>query len=242
MRQPKILFIDIETEPNLAYVWGKWEQNVIAYKKEFEILSIAYKWLNEKKTYCITKEGQKDDKKICEDIKLVLNSCDIAVAHNGNAFDFKKINARLAFHGSRPCSILATVDTKKMAKKHFSFNSNSLDDLGQHLKLGRKVKHEGFDLWLKCMNGESSAWKRMKKYNIMDVILLEKVYKRLLPFMNPHPNVAKLQNKIFGCDKCGSDEATRHGYRSSPSGIRQKWLCRGCGGYFTTALTVANGS
>ena len=38
----KILFYDLETSPNVSYTWGKWEQNVIAFKKEWELLSFAY--------------------------------------------------------------------------------------------------------------------------------------------------------------------------------------------------------
>src|SRR3990167_3818406 len=42
---PKILLFDIETTPNLAYVWGKYEQDVIQYKSEWYMLSWSAKWL-----------------------------------------------------------------------------------------------------------------------------------------------------------------------------------------------------
>ena len=45
----KVLFLDIETSPNVAYVWGLWQQNVaISQLKENSItLCWAAKWLGE---------------------------------------------------------------------------------------------------------------------------------------------------------------------------------------------------
>jgi hypothetical protein len=34
----------LETAPNLGYVWGKWEQNVIDFKKSWYVLSFAVLW------------------------------------------------------------------------------------------------------------------------------------------------------------------------------------------------------
>ena len=49
----RVLLYDIETVPNLAYVWGKWEQNVIRFESEWHMLCFAYKWLGEKKTHVV---------------------------------------------------------------------------------------------------------------------------------------------------------------------------------------------
>jgi hypothetical protein len=45
----RILLFDIETMANLGWVWGKWEQDVIAFKERWYMLSFAYKWFGEKK-------------------------------------------------------------------------------------------------------------------------------------------------------------------------------------------------
>jgi hypothetical protein len=50
-KTPRVLLYDIETFPNEAYVWGKYDQNVIAFKKEWEMASFAYKWLGEKEVH-----------------------------------------------------------------------------------------------------------------------------------------------------------------------------------------------
>lgn len=231
MAEPKILFFDLELTPNRGYTWGKWEQNVIRFDKEFELLSFAYKYLGQKTVFCETRQNQKTDKKIVCSLRNIINESDIIVGHNSDQFDIKKLNARLVFHGERPLKNISSVDTKKVARRHFAFNSNSLDDLGNYLGLGRKMKHQGIDLWFKCMEDDRSAWKEMVEYNKQDIVLLEKVYLKLLPHMHSHPNIARLKDDI-GCDKCGGTSATKHGVRPGPSGIRQRWLCHDCGGYF----------
>ena len=45
----RTLLWDIETSPNLGYVWGKWQQNVISFDQEWHMLTIAWKWLGDDK-------------------------------------------------------------------------------------------------------------------------------------------------------------------------------------------------
>ena len=49
----KILFLDVETAPSLGYVWGKYDQNVIDFKKDWYMLSFAYKWAHEENVQAI---------------------------------------------------------------------------------------------------------------------------------------------------------------------------------------------
>jgi hypothetical protein len=107
------------------------------------------------------------------------------------------------------------VDTLKVARRNFAFTSNRLDDLGKSLGIGRKVKHSGFELWLRCIKGNPKAWDRMRQYNMRDVKLLEKVYWKLLPWMETHPNLAILKGGK-GCPKCGTSAVTKNGFRANP--------------------------
>lgn len=47
----KVLYFDIETAPNLSYVWGHYEQNVIQHDREWYMLCISYRWEGEKKVH-----------------------------------------------------------------------------------------------------------------------------------------------------------------------------------------------
>ncbi|NBU33837.1 hypothetical protein EBZ38_03330 [bacterium] len=232
--KPKVLFFDIETAPNLAYVWGKYEQDVIAFVNEFHLLSFAYKWLGSDKVKCETIKGQGgDDKKLAKKLRDLFDQADIVIAHNGDSFDIKKARARFVFHGLKPPSQFATVDTLKVARKYFSFNSNRLNDLGIYLKVGEKVKHTGFDLWLGCLKDNKKSWKLLEKYNKQDVSLLEKVYHKLLPWMERHPNMALLQDRD-GCPKCGSKHVHKDGVYANSMSLQQRWECQKCHGKFLT--------
>ena len=50
----KTLFFDIETAPNLSYVWGQWQQDVIEHTREWYIICFSYKWEHEKKTHVVS--------------------------------------------------------------------------------------------------------------------------------------------------------------------------------------------
>lgn len=232
--KPKILVFDIETFPHIGFTWGKYEQNVIRFKQETCIASFVAKWLDGPiiskglPDYAGYRPGSYDDKKLVKDLWSLLDEADIVVAHNGMDFDVKVCRARFLFHGLRPPSPFRVVDTKRVAKRVARFSSNKLDDLASHLGLGSKIKTD-FDLWLGCINGDKSSWDKMLKYNRHDVILLEKLYKTLLPWANTHPNLT-----LFGdvdCPKCGSKHVVCRGTTTLTSGQYQRYQCQECGGW-----------
>ena len=229
MNKPKILFLDIETSPNISYTWGKWEQDVIEFKEEWHILSYSAKWLGgEQVTEGMCDFNDKTDKTLVKRIYQLFDEADIIVAHNGDQFDIKKCQARFTFYGFKPTSPFKTVDTKKIAKKYFNFNSNSLNDLGISLGLGKKRKHDGFDPWLGCMNGDKKSWDIMKKYNAQDVLLLEKIYTHFLPWISSHPNLSLYINKEV-CPNCGSNDLQSRGYSLTLGGKFRRFQCQDCG-------------
>lgn len=235
--KPNILFFDIETSPNLAYVWGKYEQNVLSYQKEWELLSFAWKWKGESTVHCSTKRDTmaSTDKLLVMELWKLMNEADIIVAHYGDAFDIKKSNAKFLEHGLIPPKPYLTVDTKKIASRHFALNSNKLDDIGKLLKVGRKMKHEGFELWLGCLANNKKSWATMAKYNKQDVILLEKVYEKLLPWINNHPNVCIYGKPTKGCPNCGGN-VRRDGYTYTKTKKREKFQCQDCMHHFSGSI------
>ena len=94
-------------------------------------------------------------------------------------------------------SAVQQIDTLKVARRYFMFNSNKLGDLGQHLRLGKKESTGGFELWVGCMKGEAKAWSRMIQYARQDVNLLMDVYYKLRPFMNNHPNKNLINRRVL---------------------------------------------
>jgi len=241
----KILFLDIETSPNLGYIWEKYEQDVLAYTEEWFMLSFAVKWLGSKKTevyslpdFKMYKKDQHNDKELITKLHGFLEQADVVVAHNGDQFDVRKSNARFIFHKLPPPKPYKTIDTKKVAKRAFFFNSNKLDDLGAYFKVGRKVKHSGFQLWIGCLHGDAKAWREMTKYNKQDVILLEKIYLRMLPWVYRHPNYNQDSDHDV-CPKCGSDKFIRRGYASTQTKRYRQYVCRDCKAWFRGRLSTS---
>lgn len=235
MNKPKILLFDIETAPNLGFTWGKWEQNVIEFKEDWYMLTFAAKWLGSNKViikglpdFPTYKKDRKNDRELVKSLWDLIDEADVIIAHNGDEFDVKKMNVRFMENGLKPPTPYQTIDTKKVAKKYFRWDSNKLDDLGQYLKLGRKMDTGGFELWQGCMNGDMKAWRKMLQYNKQDVILLEKVYLKLRPWMTNHPNVNILSG-TEGCPGCGSKELQRRGIRVTRTSQFQRYQCQSCG-------------
>lgn len=235
MGHTKILLYDIETSPLISYTWGTYEQNVIRVIEEWYILCFAYKWLGEKQTHVISlpdfpsySKHPKDDKHVVKALHKLFSEADVIIAHNGDKFDQKKSNARFIFHGLKPPEPYRTIDTLKVARKYAAFTSNRLDALGDFMHLGRKAETGGFDLWLDCMAGKKEAWRKMKKYNKQDVVLLEQVYYTLRPWIDNHPAAT---DKPDACPKCGHTVLMSRGWRVTKTTRYRRFSCNNCGGY-----------
>lgn len=233
---PVIATLDIETSPYEAYVWELWDQNVgiEQIKAERSILSFGYKKLG-KTTEYYDVTGQKnlrDDSKLLEILWEKLDGTDIVVAQNGKKFDIKIINARLAIHGFPPYSPIRIIDTMQIAKKHFRFSSNKLAWLSKYLTDSAKSEHKefpGMELWIECLKGNSKAWNSMRKYNVRDIVATEKLYLKLRPWIDNHPNVGVYSGESHTCPACGSSKVQSRGFAITQSSKYVRYHCQMCG-------------
>lgn len=233
----KILYFDIETAPNLSYVWGQYEQNVIDHERQWYILCFGYRWEHQKKTSVCSLVDYKDayakdpenDYHVVKKLWDLISEADIVIAHNGDRFDMRKANARFVKHGLGPASPVKSVDTLKVARRYFMFNSNKLNELGTYLGVGQKESTGGFETWAGCMRGDIKAWKTMIKYAKQDVVLLRDVYLQLRPWMTNHPNL-NVYDAVsdHSCPTCGSINLQRRGYKYTKVASYQQWQCNDC--------------
>ncbi len=244
---PKILLFDIESAPARAYVWGdrKWETDVIEFISLPFILSFAYKWLGEKKIHVRAlpdfagyKRNKECDKALLASLHTLKDEADIVVAHNGDKFDLRFANTRAAIHNLLPPEPYRSVDTLKIARKHFKFPSNKLDDLGQFLGVGRKLPHTGKDLWFRCMDGDPKAFALMRRYNATDVALLERVYLKLRPWTTTHPRLSLYTRNFDACPVCQSKQIVHKGRNYLTSGWKQRFKCNSCGHRFVAGPII----
>lgn len=246
-KEPRILIYDIETAPIIGAVWQKYEANLVWTVQDWYMLCFAYRWLGEKKTYVVSqrdsgnyKPGSEDDSDVIRKLRQLFDEADIVVAHNGNNFDQKKTNARIAYWGMSPPAPYKQVDTLQAARRYFKFTSNKLDDLGEFLGVGRKLDTGGAKLWKGCMAGVAKDWKQMENYNKQDVVLLEKVYLKLKPWMTTHPNIARLSNRPEVCPRNGCDAKylQSRGERVTNVSRFKRYQCQKCGAWCSSRLSV----
>jgi uncharacterized protein YprB with RNaseH-like and TPR domain len=235
---PRVLFLDIETAPILGYVWSLWDQNVGLNQihSDWFVLSWSAKWLGESK---VMYQDQRKAKNIEDDSKLLagmwklLDAADIIVTQNGKAFDQKRLNARFIIQGFAPPSPFKHIDTKLIASKHFGFTSNKLEYMAERLCTQKKLRHhkfEGFELWRECLRGNQAAWREMEKYNRQDVLVLEELYHRLVPW-DDTVNFALYTDEPEHVCRCGSKEFERRGWHYTSTGKFQRYRCRKCGAW-----------
>lgn len=239
MNGARVICLDIESSPALGWCWQKYETNILKFEKEWELLSFAWKELGKKQVHCIARPYYKDttDKSLTKDVWEILNYADVVIAHNGDKFDVPKLRAKFLEHGLPPPKPFKTIDTRKIAKAHFLFNSNSLNDLAALLKMGAKKETGGIDLWFGCMLGDTKAWRKMIAYNKHDVVLLEKVYERLKPWHPSHPNLALHADlPPTACPVCASQRVQRRGYQVMQTRKAARLHCQGCGHWFSRSI------
>jgi len=172
----------------------------------------------------------KDDSRLLQELWRWLDSADILIAHNGKQFDIPVMNTRFLFHGLLPTSSYQIIDTLEVCRKNFRFISNKLDYVTRFLGLNGKKKHEGFEMWVKCMAGDEDALHEMELYNRDDVTELEDLYMLLRPWIRPHPNMGLfVEEDVQVCPNCGSSDIKLNGYYVTPMNKYDEFNCQKCG-------------
>ena len=227
------LYFDIEVSANVGLFWQSGyklqigTENII---KERAVICICYKWEDDNDVYYLQWDSKQDDKKLLQEFINVANTADELVGHNGDKFDLAWIRTRCLFHNIQMFPTYNTIDTLKVARSKFRFNSNRLDYIGKFLGLGQK-NHTNFDLWKDIMlKNCKKAMNTMIDYCIQDVVLLEQVHKAL----NNHIPSKTHYGVIFGqdrgsCPECGSDDIVINKRRTTATGVKKiQFICKTC--------------
>lgn len=202
----RVLVIDIENSPNIAHVWGLWQQNVsLAQLQESQrIISFAAKWLGDEEVIFKSEFHDGHEAMIAAAYELV-DEADIVIGYNSQGFDMKHLHTAFHDYDFPPPSPYKNVDLLIAVKKAFRYPSNKLDYVVQRLGIGAKVSHTGHELWVQCLAGDEDAWNLMKEYNMGDVLVTEKLYFNILPWIERHPHMGMyMTTDEHRCPYCGS--------------------------------------
>ena len=162
--KPKILAIDIEWRPAVAYVWKMWDESISPDQliDEGGMLCFCANWVGEKEFMLFT-EWEHGREGMAQAALDLLTEAEAVLTYNGDRYDIKKIRGEIILAGLTPPPPTPSIDLLKVVKK-FGFVMNRLAYIGPLLTKQGKLKHEGFRLWRDVVEGSDTARKKMGKY------------------------------------------------------------------------------
>jgi len=242
---PRILFWDIETAKMIiemnTYSLKQYSNflNPMDIKRDIWMVCVAWKWLGDShiSSTSVLNDPERfardyaDDYHVIATIHKLMDSADIVVAHNGDAFDWKIFTSRCIKHNLVPPKKPVMIDTLKVARREFKFSSNQLRYLAKFLDVSDKDNAPEWDL---VAHGDREAIQYCEKYCRQDIRTLEGVYLKLRPYITNHPNCSVMLSGVHHetCPKCGSGNFKRNGYKYSQGGKYQAYQCGECYGFF----------
>jgi hypothetical protein len=185
-RGASILYIDLEVSYSLTYSYGlKVPSKYISpenLQKSYFIIAWSASYVGESKIYhdIVTPEDAKlwSDAKILPRLYELMLSADIIAGHNVDGYDIKRANTRFVMNNMDAVTGKKTLDTLKIARSKFAFESNKLDYICEVLGLDGK-DHISSEEWKKVMQGDEAVLRHVSRYNIRDVRQGKKVLARL---------------------------------------------------------------
>tara|TARA_R100001530_G_scaffold132575_1_gene105112 strand:- start:808 stop:1581 length:774 start_codon:yes stop_codon:yes gene_type:complete len=237
----KRLFFDIETSPNIALTWRTGYKISLSHDnilKERAIICICYKWEGEEKAHALTWSKSQDDKSMLQKFAKVISKADEVVGHNGDRFDIKWLYTRCLYHKIKINPEIKTIDTLKVARSKFYFNSNKLDYIAQFLGHGGKMDTGGFALWKSIVLDKcKKSLDKMVEYCKTDVVILEKVFKDIEYYSKPKTHYGVLNGgQKYSCPCCGHNRPVLNMTRTTASGVVKRLMkCKNskCNKYYT---------
>jgi predicted PolB exonuclease-like 3'-5' exonuclease len=212
-------------------VWGLFKQNIgISQLLETgRVMCFSAKWLDKDKII-FKSEFHHGHEETISAAHALISEADALLTFNGGSFDVPMLNREFLKYELLPPAPYAHIDLLLVAKRRFRFTSNKMDNIARELKIARKIQHSGHQLWVDCMNGEKKAWGEMKEYNMQDVVVTEEIYKRFLPWIDTHPNIAlytDFDDPV--CTNCGSDDLQHRGTQHNKTLSYKRFQCNDCG-------------
>lgn len=240
----RVLILDMETSPKTVLHFGRlWDTSIQPSNivEPSRMMCFAAKWLGEKKVYFYS-EFHNTREEMLQALHDLLHEADILITYNGKRFDVPHANREMLEGGLKPPSPYRNIDLDETMKRAFLFESHSLDFVSTRLGIGSKIAHAGMVLWRQCMAGDATAWAKMKKYNIGDVKLTEKLYETVRPWIKIHPSVAFDANgEKMVCPACASENLVREGFAFTAVGKFQRYSCSDCGKWSRATSRVNTG-
>jgi DNA polymerase elongation subunit (family B) len=245
-KKPKIFYLDYETCSLIGKFYGSiWQTNITKVLRNQQIISGSGCW-DDGKVFSVGQDDFKGYKKgVFNDYEIVKyfaeesSKADFVVAQNGDAFDIKVLNSRIAFYGLPAIPDVKTFDTKKLTKNAFYLPSYSLKNLAEYFG----IKQNKIDIRLtevedRCEQGDKSAWAELKRYGKRDSVVLREVFKKILPYVkfNSHQTVFSANAQCSNPLCLSHNLGVHYKKRRVVGGWKTQYQCKDCGRYTTSKV------
>ena len=227
-----ILIYDIETAPTEAFVWKMWKENITPGQiiNPGRPICWAAKWLGEREVFFASEWGEPDT--FVKSLHALMEEADAVCTYNGNNFDEPVMNAAFLKLGLAPPAPSKSIDLYQVVRKEFRLLSNRMDYVAEFLGEQGKLETGGFSLWRDVvLFGDPKARVTMEKYNKRDIKVLEKLYKRIRPWIKNHPSLGHFGGDAHSCPTCGSKKLQRRGTHKTKVSTFQRFQCQSCGAW-----------
>lgn len=228
-RSTNILILDIERLPGLAEVWDQKTSFVPHYKFQrlpATICFAASRYGEPNSTEFWSDWDQGHEAMVRRSWELY-DRADIVVTYNGKRFDNKHLRTDWDVAGLGEPRPWKDVDLF-VVNKNLGLVSYSMQHAARVLGIGSKDGHYDAEMAARAMAGSELDQRRLKRYNIGDIRLTERMYDRRRGMMPTHPTL-KGASGVLSCNQCGSSSLEENGTYQAQVLVYPQYRCVRCG-------------
>lgn len=133
----------------------------------------------------------------------VFDRADLIIGHNADRFDARHLMGGWAEMGLPAPSPYKIVDTLKIARGSFAYESNTLDALNKRLGIDSKTDKYDVKIARAAVNGDKEAQAQLESYNRGDIVASEALFDRLRPYARNIPHLGMWSDDELACPSCG---------------------------------------
>lgn len=172
----------------------------------------------------------------------VFDRADLIIGHNADRFDARHLMGGWAEMGLPAPSPYKVIDTLKIARGSFAYESNTLDALNKRLGIDAKTDKYSVEVARAAVDGHKDAQARIESYNRGDIIASEALFDRLRPYARNIPHLGMWSGDPLACPNCGhSMTATGRTVHANVQ-VYEGYVCPNCGAHGRGTTTLKNPS
>lgn len=231
---PKILTVDIERMKG-TFVGEFWDLNDYKNRRIHpsdvvqwpRTICLAWRWYGNKRVEFAAEWQDGGREAMLRTAWDLYHQADIVVGHNIDGFDTKKLASEwhdLRLGKPRPWK---SVDTLKIARSQFGYESNTLDALLTRWGLQGKTDRYDVEVARRACAGDKAAQNKLRRYNQGDIIATEAAYDAVRGWIPNHPHIG-LWGEDGCCPNCGGTDLAADGWAKTDLTAYAQYQCANC--------------